>query len=287
MPVGAKVSDTPLPVRLLNRSDVPAAMRLKEAAGWNQTEEDWRRLLTLAPDACFGIDCNGVLAATMTAVCYEEELAWIGMVLTAPEFRKRGFARSLMSHTLAYLRRRGISWAKLDATDMGAGIYSDFDFRFECHVERWQRAASASPVPKNDCSAQAPKMAEVARHDAFGISRAPLLAALLGSGGGASLTSSGFALWRPGSSAHHFGPCVAADMASAEQLLQCGLQANFGLPLIWDLAPQNAVAVQLAQKYGFTQVRRLSRMSCALRPGAQALEPQMNSIFALAGFEYG
>src|SRR6185437_722142 len=151
-------------IRLLFESDVPAAMRLKEAAGWNQTEDDWHRLLALAPDACFGIDCEGVLAATMTAISYAGELAWVGMVLTAPEFRKRGFARALMSHALDDLRRRGISWVKLDATEMGAGIYSDFDFRFECRVERWQRAASASPVLENGCSAQAPAIAGIASH---------------------------------------------------------------------------------------------------------------------------
>src|SRR6185437_5349956 len=148
----------------------------------------------------------------------------------------------------------------------------DFDFQFECQVERWQRTASASPVLENACSAQAPEMAEIASHDVFGVSRAPLLAALLSSGG-ASLNASGFAMWRPGSFARHFGPCVAADIASAEQLLRCGLHANSRLPLIWDLAPQNAAAVHLAEKYGFKQVRHLSRMSCALRPGARALDP--------------
>jgi hypothetical protein len=37
-------------IRLLFESDIPAAMRLKEAAGWNQTEDDWRRLLLLEPN---------------------------------------------------------------------------------------------------------------------------------------------------------------------------------------------------------------------------------------------
>ena len=40
-------------IRLLGAGDLPAAMRLKEAAGWNQTEEDWLRLLRLEPRGCF------------------------------------------------------------------------------------------------------------------------------------------------------------------------------------------------------------------------------------------
>ena len=36
---------------LLKESDLSGAMALKEAAGWNQTEDDWRTFLKLAPDA--------------------------------------------------------------------------------------------------------------------------------------------------------------------------------------------------------------------------------------------
>jgi GNAT superfamily N-acetyltransferase len=260
-------------------------MRLKEAAGWNQTENDWRMLLSLAPDSCFGVECEGVLAATTTAVLYGKELAWIGMVLTAPEFRKRGLAHMLMSHTLDDLRERGVAWAKLDATDMGAGIYSDFGFQFECAIERWQRDASDSPV-RESCSSDAVEVMAIASRDAFGVLRASLLEKLIQTGG-VALKESGFALWRAGSFAHYFGPCVANNIRSAEQLLRCCLHANQGRSLIWDLAPQNSAAVQLADTYGFQRARRLSRMACALRADAKPLRPEMNSIVALAGFEYG
>jgi hypothetical protein len=69
-------AETPARVRTLSPADIPAAMRIKEAAGWNQTGTDWRNLLRLAPDTCFGIECEGRLAATTTAVCYERKLAW-------------------------------------------------------------------------------------------------------------------------------------------------------------------------------------------------------------------
>jgi hypothetical protein len=32
-------------VRLLKFADIPQAMLLKQAVGWNQTEQDWGRLL--------------------------------------------------------------------------------------------------------------------------------------------------------------------------------------------------------------------------------------------------
>jgi hypothetical protein len=36
-------------------------MQLKEAAGWNQTEDDWRCLLWLEPNGCFGAIKDGRL----------------------------------------------------------------------------------------------------------------------------------------------------------------------------------------------------------------------------------
>ena len=261
-------------------------MRLKEAAAWNQTEDDWRVLLTLAPDSCFGMEFDGELAATTTAVIYGNELAWIGMVLTAPEFRKRGFAHDLMNHALHHLRQRNVAWAKLDATEMGARVYADFGFQFECVVERWQRVTDDSPVEAEHNSGEGADRPPLEESDAFGVSRAALLTQLSRIGG-VSHHESGFALWRPGSSAAYFGPCVANDRDSAEHLLRECLRANRGLPLVWDLAPQNTDAVQLAAQYGFKKSRTLSRMACALRPDAKPLRTEMDSIFALAGFEYG
>ena len=125
--------------RLLTPNDLPQAMLLKEAAGWNQTRQDWGNVLALAPDGCFGMECDGVLASTTTAVCYGCELAWIGMVLTHPEYRGRGLARGLMEHTLENLEARQVAWIKLDATDMGRPLYLRLGFEDECVIERWGR----------------------------------------------------------------------------------------------------------------------------------------------------
>ena len=84
---------------------------------------DWRNLLALAPDGCFGIDCDGELRATTTAVCFGRELAWIGMVLTQQEYQRRGLARRLMEHALQHLRNHSVAWIKLDATELGVPLY--------------------------------------------------------------------------------------------------------------------------------------------------------------------
>src|SRR5882672_1336003 len=90
-------------VRLLQETDIPAALRLKDLARWNQTESDWRRLLRLQPDGCFCATIDGKLVATTTTSAYGRELGWIGMVLVDPEFRQQGIATRLVRSAMDYL----------------------------------------------------------------------------------------------------------------------------------------------------------------------------------------
>src|SRR5258708_2895319 len=110
-------------LRRLTAADLPQAMLLKQIAGWNQTEQDWLRALELEPEGCFGIERDRRVVATATTICYGRELAWIGMVLTHPEYRGQGFATRLMRRALEYIDGRHVQWTKLDATPMGSPLY--------------------------------------------------------------------------------------------------------------------------------------------------------------------
>src|ERR671927_1874790 len=111
-------------IRLLGVADLPAAMRLKESAGWNQTEADWLRLLSLEPRGCFAATAEGGrLVGTVTTTTYGGELAWVGMVLVDPSLRRRGIASRLMGAALSYLDGEGIETVKLDATPDGRHVY--------------------------------------------------------------------------------------------------------------------------------------------------------------------
>lgn len=269
-------------IRLLRPEDIPQAMLLKEAAGWNQTEEDWRRLLRLQPDGCFGLECDGRLAATTTALIYDERLAWIGMVLTLPEFRGRGFARRLMEHALSYLEAAGIHWIKLDATDMGAPLYRSLGFETESVIERWagippeSARASVSPYrPLQDLDERA-----------FGADRSALLADLAQTAA-ACIGDQAFAMGRPGSNAPYFGPCVSKDEESVLRLMNWFRGLYPGQCLFWDVSLENQAALDLARRLGFRPVRRVERMARAGVPGAPPIQTDTGSVFAMAGFEYG
>ena len=269
-------------VRALTQADIPAAMRIKDAAGWNQTAEDWRTLLRLAPDTCFGIDCDGVLASTTTAICYGSRLAWIGMVLTDPSFRHRGLARCLLEHTLAVLDARGIDWIKLDATEMGAPIYQQFGFEDEGAVERWQGIGEGSALTHGAWSGECLGLDGAA----FGADRSRLLARLA-SHDAAEAPGEGFAMGRAGSRAPYFGPCVCRSAETARALAGWFLRRHVGEPVYWDVLAGNAEAVRLARELGFEPVRHLVRMVRRGVPGAAPLAHDDSLVFGIAGFEFG
>lgn len=270
-------------VRLLTPADIPAALRITQAAGWNQTDTDWHNLLRLAPETCFGLESDGILAATATAVCYQRRLAWIGMVLTDPAHRRRGFAQRLMEHSIAALTARQVEWIKLDATKMGEPLYRQLGFETECEIERWGTTASpASGVPDlswhNGWSAL--------DRQAFGADRSHLRS-MLAPMGAAAVPGQGYVLARPGSQAAYFGPCVSRRADTAGQLLQWFLGSHAGEPVYWDLLPANAEAVWLARASGFKPLRRLARMVRPGKSGAAPLAHDDSQVFAIAGFEYG
>jgi GNAT superfamily N-acetyltransferase len=75
------------------------------------------RLLWLDPQGCFGIELDDRIVATTTLLCYGDQLAWIGMVLT--DYRRRGFAQRLMQTALARAASLGTKSIALDATPEG------------------------------------------------------------------------------------------------------------------------------------------------------------------------
>src|SRR5947207_13435443 len=87
-------------IRRMRLQDLSAGMRLKELAGWNQTEADWRRYLNLQPDGCFVAELNGAAVGTVATSIFGS-VAWIALVLVDPAVRGRGIGTALLNQALA------------------------------------------------------------------------------------------------------------------------------------------------------------------------------------------
>jgi ribosomal protein S18 acetylase RimI-like enzyme len=270
-------------IRNLRAADIAAAFALSCHAGWNQTREDWRMLIDLFPEDCFGIESGGELAATTTAISFGQQLAWIGMVLTRPDCQRRGLARRLVVHALSHAEAKGIKTVKLDATEQGQKLYEGLGFRPEQEIDRFSRLSGAGPrLNRGLNQASDSNLAQMLSLDeqACGVNRANLLERLANLGT-CFLNEDGHLLCRPGARAFYLGPCAARSTESARALVTAGLSMGDGL-CFWDILSSNTAALLLAEELGFRLERRLMRMS----EGAQ-LEGASSLNFGIAGFELG
>src|SRR5947209_4433810 len=91
-----------LQITRLGDGDLTAGRRLSKQAGWNQTAEDWQRVLTLTKThGRFAGRINGKLVATGTLIEHGNKCGWVGMVLVDESYRKRGYGTAMLDRTIA------------------------------------------------------------------------------------------------------------------------------------------------------------------------------------------
>lgn len=275
-------AETALTIRPMHPGDIPAGMELVRSAGWNQTEADWRYML--AAGQGFGIeDGDGRLVASSVVLPYPPDIGWIGMVLVAPEARRRGLATRLMHNAIATIRAAG-RMPMLDATPAGREVYAALGFRDLEAIGRWRGMArglgSSVPVMSDALAARGHEAA--AR--AFGADRGRLLDDLRGRPGAIALAlpdGRGWLWSRAGRTATQLGPLVAPEPADAITLCTAALDTIEG-PVIIDVPDREAGLTCFLADHGFSLERKLTRM--ALDGSPATLGPTTRAI---AGPELG
>lgn len=261
-----------LVIRTMTADDVELGIQLGTESGWNHLRQDWQRLLDYEPQGCF-VGCIGrQKVATVTTTCYGTELAWIGMMLVHPEYRRRGIATALMRHALDWLDARGIRCIKLDATPDGAAVYRQLGFQAEWEFQRYQRDAieettgvermtihrSRSAGEPGEFRSALSSWLPTWDTAAFGVNRSHYLRCLAECSR-MVIRPEGIGMLRPGLRAAYLGPVLAQQTEVAAELIQELLQSETG-ELFWDVPGPNLAACELAVQLEFRPVRTLLRM---------------------------
>jgi GNAT superfamily N-acetyltransferase len=278
-------------IELLSESHLPEALRFTEQSQWNQTERDWRRLLQSSPQGCFGAFLDQRLIGTVTTVVYGAELAWIGMMLVDPDYRRRGLGTRLMQAALEHLQRIGVNSIKLDATPAGRPLYESLGFRPEGLVERWEGRGQPGAKQKWPVWDERVRLAVYAfDHLTFGVDRSAMLASLITDSPVAPLVAmtlegqlEGFALARPGRRAFYIGPVAARGRETALALLEGMLERMAGERVYLDINTGFGLSSEVLADRGLVKQRELTQMAF----GPESPAGISRRIVGLAGPEMG
>lgn len=279
-------------------ADIAFAHHVRQLAGWNQTEQDWRGYLAFEPEGCFIAEVNGRPAGTATTTRYGGRFGWIGMVLVHPDHRRLGVGTQLLRHAIGYLQGAEVSSIKLDATPMGKKVYVPLGFADEYEISRYEGVAGSGPgdpgggrgpkavepvfssvgratppAPLPETAAQVSRflpadLEAVALFDGpvFGADRAPVIQTLRGRNPdwcfvareGSEVT--GYLIAREGANAVQIGPWVARDRVSAASLLRALFYGVPGRRVFVDVPAPNPAGADLMRQHGFVVQRTLTRM---------------------------
>jgi GNAT superfamily N-acetyltransferase len=278
-------------LRPMTVQDVPFGLKLSSLAGWNQTEADWAMLLEQSTAGCFLACYNGVETGTVTTISYQKQLNWVGMLLVAPEFQRRGIGIALLQAAIQAVKALGTIC--LDATPAGKPLYDRFGFQDLYRLERWLRPpASLGMQPVVRCrplSQESLPTILAYDHPAFGANRAGILCALQRNAPSLALFAEfnhevkGFCLGRTGHQYTQIGPVIADSLEIARDLLLSALQTCAHQPVILDNASHHPGWNQLLRDLGFMEQRPFIRMHL----GEFSFPEHHARQYAIAGPEIG
>ena len=285
----------PVKTREMKLSDMDSLMKLKNAEGWNQTENDWELLIHYQESVNLVAIQENRIVGTVTAINYANTVAWIGMMLIDKEFRGRGIGKLLLNE--AILKLKNCASIKLDATPTGRPVYLKLGFLDECTLYRMIHP-SVSIIPRRTGSVEAVQvmpedLPELARFDkaVFGADRTslinhlykncPELAWLIREDNKVV----GFCLGRRGTNFTQIGPVNASSDKVVKSLIRSAFNDLTGKAVVVDIQGNKTNIIQWLEACGcgFATQRPFSRMYLHSNPHPGIIESQ----YLMCGPELG
>ncbi len=281
-------------LKTLNIKDIQQALVLSNAEGWNQTEKDWKLLVENQENVCLALEKDGKIVATATAMNYENQVAWIGMVLVEKNHRGKGYSKILLSEMLN--RLKSFKTIKLDATPAGQPVYRKFGFRNEQVINRFILESPATDLADFEnvnlpTWIHSTDISEIIKYDSevFGVGRNYLTEYLVKENPDNSWMlkdqgqMKGIALGRKGTRFFQVGPVSAESEEEARILLSQMLKSLLHQPVVVDALDDKKNFITWLNTVGFKKQRQFIRMVLGENSNPGTPENQ----FLICGPEFG
>ncbi|WP_420415039.1 GNAT family N-acetyltransferase [Roseibium sp.] len=117
---------TDLKIRNLGPEDIQTAIDLAANEGWNPGLEDAAAFLEADQTGFFAGEADGQLVTVISAVRYGHDFGFIGLFITKPEHRAKGYGQLIWDHAMSYLDGRTLG---LDAVKEQTPRYAKHGFK--------------------------------------------------------------------------------------------------------------------------------------------------------------
>jgi GNAT superfamily N-acetyltransferase len=131
-------------IRALTPTDVDAAVALASAEGWRDRRRFYDFVLRTPRCQPLAGVIDGRLIATGLATA-NGPVGWLGAIVVAEEFRRRGIGRVVTEELCRRLREAGCSTLSLEATNDGRPLYERLGFRPVTRYHQLQADHVADP----------------------------------------------------------------------------------------------------------------------------------------------
>lgn len=283
------ISSVKIQLRPMTTADAAAGAELVKKIGWSQTPTTWEQTIRWSNGGSFCLTADDEIIATVIIISYGTKLAWIGMVVTHPDFRRQGLAQRMMEVGLDYARRRGIQTVMLDASSMGFPLYVKLGFQSLYKVDVFEGIANAIDTTRLSNSVRsisAEDLPGIVNLDKqlFGEGRTMMIADLVESGQGwvtgESGNIDGYLIAKPSNQSISIGPWYHENTDGAEALFKCAIAAHPGAHFKVHSPEPNTAARAIIERYGLELNRSVTRMVLGGKPpGTMQLQ---YSVAALA-----
>jgi Acetyltransferase (GNAT) domain len=275
-------------VERMTRDDLGLALEWAASEGWNPGVHDADAFLAADPEGFFVLKVDHEPVATLAAVRHGERFGFLGLYITAPDWRGRGFGLQLWRAGRTHLQGRVVG---LDAVLEQEKTYARDGFVTD-HGTTRHALDLTSNVPgahRSMVDARELPLDTLVAYDEqlFPDERPAFLEAWIAMPGVACLAVVdgdrvlGWGLRRLCVQGHKVGPLFANDPELADDLL-CALAAGVDGPFYLDIPDPNAAGRALAARHGMTPVFSTVRMYDGPPPSLD-----LERIFGVTALELG